>query len=917
MKKLFFFIPALLLSLLANAKEILIGSETSNIIHYTIAASSTSDGDVIILADAGPYFSTAGSDDYTKLVKNVTIKAADGIVPVVKLEVPFRMTEGKTVKFIGITFDGTSLTGYDFYFRFYDNSDNNLEFENCEFKNISKYIFDVYTGKKANSLKLTNCKLHDNSSRGILNRGTLTNLEINGGEIYNFTGYPFVDNYDGATLGDLRINDTEFYGNAKDIISGTATSHADSCIINNCYFHDNSRSAVYFAASTISGVETCDGVIVKNSTFANNDLSASSRSIIEVQNYGGTEAANIEVNVDHCTFYNNTTVNFDYSCIRSRKSTKVSITNSIFAYPSEIDFYATNCYGGTISNNLVYNLSRGHRSSSGAPAITNAIIADPLFTNAATSDFSLAGNWITMNLSPARGAATDGSDLGDPRWYTAETLPSTDFVSPGYFFDGTHAQLAGNIRLNASNYIEYYDKDPSGTATWKIHVTKACALQATLNMESSTSNHKFTIEALDYEGAVVGSVAEASGNKTLGDIELSGKIIIPTAGDYTIRLTNIPWTTVVIKGITLMNSGKAFTEIPGDLDPYDANTSATAYAAADGLHFAENPSSHNIATEWASWKVRAAEDGTFLFTMNVTSTNMQSYKITIYDSEDNVIDYYASNSLSSGDKSIAQYFYLEAGDYTVKVQPTYNWSHGYMKSLVVTEPADLLVIDENAANNDYLTAHLDETANIQITRTLLPGMYNTICLPFPVNSIAQLQNALGCEVELLKMSDAVIEEGGFVLTLTFTTDGSMYQGSPYLIKPAKKVVNPVFKDVTIKATTAGSRHYNETYCIGTLISSEVPAGANNLFLGSENKLYFSDAATPIKGMRAYFRIDETVPAPSRARIVAHEEVVTEVELVNGTLPDTFGEKAVKQINNGQLLIIRNGAYYNVMGQIVK
>lgn len=912
MKKLFLLIPVLVFALAMNATTHEIGSGTSNILGTTVA--SAADGDVIILTDNGPYVNVKGVD-YTRLKKNLTIQAADGKTPVIQYEVPFRSTEGKTVKFIGIIFDGTSLTEYDWYFRFYDANNNNLEFEDCEFRNVSTYyVFDVYTDCKANSLKLTNCKLHDNSKRGIYNRGTLTSLEINGGQIYNFTGSPVLENTDGATLGDIRINGTEFYGNKKDIIYGTATSQADSCIINNCYFHNNDYSAIYFNKSSVEGKQTIYGLKVTNSTFANNDPSKEYRALIDVQSYNREATDDIEVVVDHCTFYNNTTLNYDYSAIRTRVANRTTVSNCIFAHPSAIEFYATNVWAGSVTNCLAYNFNKGYS----APTKTNANTGNPLFNDLANNRYTYDGNWSTGSISPARGASTDGSDLGDPRWYSEETLSSTDFASPGYFFDGAHAQLSGKIRLNASSYIEYYDQNPSGIATWKIHSTKGCALQATLNMESvaDESSHTFTIEIKDAEGTTVGSIAETY-STAIGDIELSGKIILPEAGDYTIRLTNSNWSECVIKGITLTSVGKAFTDIPGTLDPYDANTSPAAYAAADGLHFAENPGSHNIINDWASWKVRAAAAGSYLFTMNVTSSDGQSYKITIYDSGDNEIDYYASSSLGSGDKTIARYFYLAAGDYTVKVQPTYSWSHGYMKSLVVTAPDDLLVIDENATNNDYLTAHLDEEANIQITRTLLPGMYNTICLPFPVNSRSILREALGCEVELLKMTSAVIEEGGFVLTLTFSEDYSMYQGSPYLIKPAKKVVNPVFVNSTIKAVTAGSRESNETECIGTLIASEVPAGANNLFLGSENKLYFSDAATPIKGMRAYFRIDESVPAPSRARIIAHEEVVTEVELVNGTLPDTFGNKAVKRIDNGQLLIIRNGAYYNVMGQIVK
>ena len=1160
------------------AKEINVSSGTSNIIHYTIADSGTEDGDVLVLTDAGPYISTAGTDDYTKLVKNLTIKAADGIEPVVKLEVPFRSTGGKTVKFIGITFDGTSLTSYDFYFRFYDDANNNLEFEDCEFKNISKYIFDVYTGKKANSLKLTNCDLHDNSSRGILNRGTLTSLEINGGQIYNFTNYPILDNYNGATLGDVNINGTEFYNNAKDIISGTATSHANSCTINNCYFHNNARSAVYFAASTVEGVETCDAVIVRNSTFANNDLSASSCSVIEVQNYGGTEAANIEVTVDHCTFYNNSTINYDYSCVRSRKSTKVSISNSIFAYPSTIEFYATNCYGGTITNNLVYNLSKGHRSSGGAPAITNAITGDPLFADAANGDFSFAGNWVTMNISPARGAATDGSDLGDPRWYTDPVLPSTDFASP-YELVGAKAILAGNIWYDDTNDYLYGDGGHNqvyGTATWKIHATRACQVGVALNMNSgNTSGHKLRVEVLDADGNSIGEFAEEAST-------LPGTLAIPAIGNYTIILhEDQVWSSAMIDNITLSYVGGEVQNMPGttnindawfsangtradgkisfpgstiqdgwvkwnvafssagnynvivnvnnaaghnysvalyrnesDTDPiivseggnkyttgtpnaidlgaievpagsyilkvtnntqnsdaklininfayaggaavelskttpasllanadailsndwtieagqisYTGSKATTGWAkwnvncadygnytmtvnissdnghgmrvevfedeAQPAIYTLDEPSSGKYNTgdlaldlgnivladrdyvvkitntvssshakitsiiitylngaqatlpatfnfedgmlsekahittgelwfntigdsnpvgQWAKWNVKVAEAGTFLFTMNTNSTNDQKYKVTILDENDNEIDAFESKDYSSGAVEIKHYFNLAAGNYTVKLENTKSWSQGHIVSLMVTQPS-LLVLNEAAETNTGIHDNYRNGAHdIQIIRTIVAGMYNTICLPFDVNS-TQLQAIFGSDVELRQMSSA--ELNGNELDLNFEAATSIYRGTPYLIKTSKTVTNPVFADVEIKAETGQATSTDIVDFIGSFIKSEVPAGEDNLFLGPNNLLYFSDSATPIKGMRAWFKVK--VPNPQHviqhARIVKGEQVLTDIELVNGEA-QTNG----KFIENGQLVIIRDGVRYNALGIRVK
>lgn len=1051
MKKFFLLISALVLTLAMNATTHEIGSGTSNILGTTVA--SAADGDIIILTDNGPYVNVKGVD-YTRLNKNLTIQAAENKTPVIQHEVPFRSTDGKTVKFIGITFDGTSLTEYDWYFRFYDANNNNLEFEDCEFQNISKYVFDVYTGKSANSLKLTNCKLHDISSRGILNRGTLANLEINGGRIYNFTGYPVLDNYDGATLGKVKINGTEFYSNAKDIISGTPTSHADSCIINNCYFHNNSRSAVYFQASTVEGKETCDGVIVKNSTFANNDLSASSRSIIQVENYGATVAANIEVTVDHCTFYNNTTQNYDYSCIRSRKSTKVNITNSIFAYPSAIEFFATNCYGGTISNTLVYNLDYGHRKEGGNPVVSNTITDAPLFNDLANNRYTFDGNWSTGSVSPAREAATDGSDLGDPRWYTDETIPSTSFAS-AYDLLGTKAQLKGNIRLNASNHIEYYNNSENGTAKWKLNIGKACRVSAVVDVETGcTSGRQLTLAVKDADGNNVATLAQAAATYNDADINL-GEIVFDETGDYTFILANstshseailekitltyeggavqniststnttlnvadawfsgctrdnektyiqypssstsdawIKWNIatsetkyydltvnvnteynhgftaaiyedeeaepvasvtegsfVETKGVLALELGRVnlvggknyvvkvtnapsgsqakvtsvvfapvvatATALPGTLAFSNAVLSEKANITDGMLYFNEPGADKDPRGQWAQWEVTTDHNGLFLFTMGVASANEQTYKITILDNFENVLDFSESNP-GSGDKTIKHYFPLNTGSYFVKVENTRSFSKGHLTSFEVTEPesASIITLDEAATDNtswsDKVVAPEAEGPlyDVQIIRTIKAGMYNTICLPFEVTS-SQAQAIFGTDVQLRTLESADIEAGDFVLNLNFTSTSSMHPGTPHLIKTSRDIVNPVFTGVKFTRETPASTTKTRADFHGTFIQTELTANENLLFLGANNTLYFPTVNLPILGMRAYFVI-HSVPAGAvkRARIIENEQVATEIELIM----EQPNANSQKLIENGQLIIIRDGVRYNVMG----
>ena len=958
MKKLFFFIPALLLSLLANAARQTI-SPSSDESDSNIRSALSGSADTIIL-NAGNYKEA----DQIHFRRNAVIMAAEGaeviITPKYYCDLVYANTK---VKIIGIKFDG-SVSGQQAIRVYDDNAGKELRLENCEF--------------------------------------------------YNF---------------------------AKDVITcddGTRT--IDSCIINNCYFHDNNYSPIYFNKSSVEGKQTIYGLIVKNSTFANNDPSKEYRSVIDVQSYNREATDDIEVLIDHCTFYNNTTLNYDYSAVRTRIVNRTTVSNCIFAHPSAIEFYATNVWAGSVTNCLAYNFNKGYS----APTKTNANTGNPLFTDAASGDFSLAGNWVTMALSPARGAATDGSDLGDPRWYSAETLPSVDFATP-YQFVGAKALLAGKIWYDSENDYLYGDGGSNkdyGTATWKFHAEKAGVVGVAANLNSgNTSGHKLRVEVLDADGNSVGEFAEqtstlpgtliipaagdykiilhddqtwssakidnvtlsyiggavqniasatnttvnvseawysAGGSRADGKISFPGDLIATSwirwnvhvadskyyditvnfssdnghnigirlfndersieiseggqtsaasplelgrlsipAGDYTMELTNpVSHSHAQIISVLFAPVAASATELPGTLEFGNAVLSDRAHVTDGNLYFAPIGDT-NPAGEWAAWAVTTDHNGTFLFTLDTYSSNGQSYKISIYGDGDNLIDSFEKKLSSGVAGTIKHYFVLASGSYSVKVENTTAWSRGYLTSFVVTEPSLLTLNDTDESNSTISDNYRTGALDIKISRTIVAGMYNTICLPFDVDATI-LKEVFGNDVNLREMSSATIE--GEVLSLNFNASTSIYRGTPYLIKTSSNIVDPIFVDVVIKEEVGQASGEEEDVAefIGTFIKKDITANENNLFLGSENKLYFSTEDVTIKGFRGYFNITAAAGAPKRARLVMDEEnIATEIELINGQLPEIFGKKVLKTIDNGQLLIIRDGAYYNVMGQIVK
>ena len=330
MKKLFFFLAALMFSFAAHA-TVVECSPNTNAISWWLTQ-----GDTLVLAD-GEYI-----EDYSITFDKpgVCVKAAEGAKPVIKLTgewTDFSITA--TTTFDGITFDGGGVAKY----------------------------FLATTGAESGTLTVVNC-------------------------VFRNWAYWAISN--------------QFE---------TAAS-VDAVIVDNCLFHDGQGAAIRFSDKAPEGKHACNYLKVTNSTFYN-IAEANYAAVIQANSNGEATGEQNEVILDHITLYN-----FDASqlgAISMRKTSKLSITNSIIATPENKDQYAFYIYGGNVDNTLYYN----GKAKSG-PAYNNCLTEDPLFVDAANGNFALAEG------SPAIGAATDGSNLGDPRWNKKTDVEPVDPVKP-------------------------------------------------------------------------------------------------------------------------------------------------------------------------------------------------------------------------------------------------------------------------------------------------------------------------------------------------------------------------------------------------------------------------------------------------------------------------------------------------------
>jgi len=252
----------------------------------------------------------------------------------------------------------------------------------------------------------------------------------------------YVIYYRENTAKNAVFEDCEFTGYTKYCLTGSGSGHLDSLILENVYFHD-CGSAVYVPHGSLDGVAGCSYFKMVNSTLANITQSQSAGGV-DVRGYGSSYLG-VEFVMDHVTFYNfvNTNSSPYEHMVQSYKSPGCTITNSIFANPSG-SYYAQYCYSGAAITNCLYYNTRDHSG----PTITGKIEGDPLFVDAANLNFML------QSTSPAIGAATDGTNLGDPRWGVQSNSFGIVLNSP-----------EENISATDSYRISFLATDPAGTGT--------------------------------------------------------------------------------------------------------------------------------------------------------------------------------------------------------------------------------------------------------------------------------------------------------------------------------------------------------------------------------------------------------------------------------------------------------------------
>ena len=290
-------------------------------------------------------------------------------------------------------------------------------------------------------------------------------------------------------------------------------------------------------------------------------------------------------------------------------------------------------------------------------------------------------------------------------------------------------------------------------------------------------------------------------------------------------------------------------------------------------------------------------------------------------------------------------------DVTLTAYPTnrrYVFSHWTDEdSSAGTDGVDTYTIDDIAANHNNVVAVFTEvpvtladneetsyytatastftgSMDFQLMRTFYAGMWNTVCFPFDLTaSQITASDMSGATFYTLSSVTGDAAEG---LDFNVSKVTSLSARTPYLVQVSgANIVNPVFEGVTLAASaftnnTSGT-NVGDTRFFGTVHPTALETGENSgfLFLGQNNQLYWPNVANDIRAFRAYFYSgNNTVQAVHpRVRLVVRPETPTDV--IEGYNADTWSAvvPARKVLDNGNLIIERDGIRYNAVGQIIR
>ena len=241
------------------------------------------------------------------------------------------------------------------------------------------------------------------------------------------------------------------------------------------------------------------------------------------------------------------------------------------------------------------------------------------------------------------------------------------------------------------------------------------------------------------------------------------------------------------------------------------------------------------------------------------------------------------------------------------VLDTYTSNNGARTFLYSSEANGFknFAINNNVGTKNYsgypvVTAPVYATGDVVYTRTVTNGNYGTLCIPFGSN-VGNYSGAEFYEVSWLSGEGLYLDE--------LAADAPLVAGKPYIFRATSTEIKVTCTGDAVAAPVEGENGLTGTF---TDIATGDAALDGNYII-AQNRIWVAGANNSLPANRAYINKDD-VPTteqpklPGRRRVCMGENAETGVDNIITT------DAPVKVIENGQLIIIRNGEKFNVQGQ---
>lgn len=182
-----------------------------------------------------------------------------------------------------------------------------------------------------------------------------------------------------------------------------------------------------------------------------------------------------------------------------------------------------------------------------------------------------------------------------------------------------------------------------------------------------------------------------------------------------------------------------------------------------------------------------------------------------------------------------------------------------------------VILKDSLDNSGVLPTGDPLLATVNTHRTLISGIWNTLCLPFDV-TMNDMELALGDNQNIQLRTFSSYADN--VMTFANANEATIPAGTPFLVKLNTTVKNPTFHAVTISNTYARTVTSNGVSFVGTYSPITLLTNGTNLFLTTRNTLSVPASGTnTMNGLRAYFVVTGDV-TPTATRIAIDDETTT-------------------------------------------